>query len=62
MFGIRREIAKMTLTETLLANGFTHQPDAHGRKAIYCGRKRVFIGTAPEVWSWLNMLAVMARA
>lgn len=52
----------MTLTETLAANGYTHGPAGNGNRVVYCGRKRVFVGTAQETWDWLRMLAVMASA
>lgn len=52
----------MSLTETLAANGYTHtKAGEHGAHAIYHGSKRIFVGTAPQVWEWLRMLSVMAH-
>ena len=47
----------MTLAETLFANGYTHRRVGVGYAHEVChGRKRVFVGTAAEVWDWLEML------
>ena len=43
-----------SLNEVLVGLGLTIRPAGHQKKAILRGEDPIFIGTAGEVWSWLD--------
>jgi hypothetical protein len=53
------EVADFTLTDALLAFGYTHKPGGFQCRAILAGDREVFRGNCTETWTWLrSVLAV----